>query len=157
MQRKNTEMKFMRQYKSLTFLLLTGVILSKTIYAEEVKKSVQTHDVKAITTRITDTECQKIIPATYPISWNKDTRVIKEIHISKYLMLRDDHELTPNSETLTRNNNKVFIFKAVLKRPQEQKTQIIAGVSFFKLLDDKSVEGVFIIDGFCQAHFVRSA
>jgi len=147
----------MSQYKSLTSLLLTGVILSITAYAEEVKKSVQTYNVKAIASSITDSECQKIIPATYSISWDKDTHAIKEIHISKYLMLQDDHELTTNSETLTSNNNKVFIFKAVLKRPNEQKTQITPGVSFFKLLDDKSVEGIFIIDGFCQAHFVRSA
>lgn len=85
------------------------MMLSVTSQAEEVKKSVQTHDVKAIINNITEAECQKIIPATYQTSWDKDTHVIKEIHISQYLTLQDDHELMPNSQVLTNNNNSGLI------------------------------------------------
>jgi hypothetical protein len=129
---------------------------NKITNTAESTKTVYTQHVESISKNITDDNCRQLIPPTYQITLTKGISQIKEIKISDYLTLRDDHELIPNPSAITGNDKKVYIFTANVWLPRKQKMQTVSGVSFFKYIPGKGVAGYFVIDGFCQAQFERS-
>ena len=137
--------------------LILGLLFGTFLNAAPIIKLVQTHGVKSISPAFTDAQCQTIIPKSYSISVGKGLTVSGDIAISQYLTLRDDHELIPDSETSVGQGNKVFIFTALLRYPTGQAVHALTGVSFFKIAPDKTAQGLFIIDGLCEAHFIRAA
>lgn len=137
------------------FMISISAWCDPIIKGDEVLKIVHTNNVHSISHSITDSECQKIIPDNYQIALKKGSTEIKDIYISRYLTLHNNHELIPHSENLTGGSAAVFTFKATLKRPTTEQTQVISGVSFIKKLPNKGIEGVFVIDGMCQAHITR--